>query len=160
MAGPMNIMSGRSRALVRHSAVMIVTAAVLTATSGCAAAARILFAVDTLATVNEIMDSPVGGAPDLTSSTSTSAVIGEAVVDGTGGSGLWIRQEPGGRGITVLDEGRVVDWSCRRDGPRASGPRGTTTHWALVRSVDGNTGFASGAYLLGPSDVATLPPCP
>ncbi len=136
----------------RRTAVLAAAVALVAATSGCAAAARGLLDLDTVATVHDVVDPASGARP--------APGTREAVVDGTGRSGLRLRDEPGGRRITVLAEGTVVQWSCRRTGPTAEGPRGTTDLWARVTSADGDTGFASGAYLRGREDVSALPTCP
>jgi hypothetical protein len=132
----------------RVAAVLAAAAVVVASTSGCAVVARGLVVAETLTTVRDITR-PTSGTRTL-----------EAVVDGTGGDGLRLREEPGGRRIALLEEGEVVRWSCRRTGPSAEGPRGTTTAWARVTSADGETGFASGAYLRGEEDVEALPTCP
>jgi hypothetical protein len=132
----------------RRVAAVLAAAAVVTSSSGCAVVARGLVVAETLTTVRDITR-PTSGTRTL-----------EAVVDGTGGDGLRLREEPGGRRIALLEEGEVVRWSCRRIGPSAEGPRGTTTAWARVTSADGETGFASGAYLRGEEDVEALPSCP
>jgi hypothetical protein len=132
----------------RRVAAVLAAAAVVTSSSGCAVVARGLVVAETLTTVRDITR-PTSGTRTL-----------EAVVDGTGGTGLRLREEPGGRRIALLEEGEVVHWSCRRTGPSAEGPRGTTTAWARVTSADGETGFASGAYLRGEEDVEALPSCP
>lgn len=151
-------MSSAHRRTRRGAAVLAAAAVVVASTSGCAVVARGLLVADTLATVHDVVSRESGPRPVSGARPGPGTL--EAVVDGTGGDGLRLREEPGGRRIALLEEGETVRWSCRRTGPSAEGPRGTTTAWALVTSADGVEGFASGAYLRGEEDVEALPTCP
>jgi hypothetical protein len=69
-------------------------------------------------------------------------IVRRAVVEGTGGNGLYLRESPGGPEITILPEGTnltVVDEPPQTvDG----------LNWLLVRTIAGDEGWVSDTFLI------------
>ncbi len=81
--------------------------------------------------------------PDLPTVTPTSVVC-RAVVQGTGGSGLNLRAEPGGDGLEVLQEQDIVNIVMESPPVQAGG-----TTWVNVRTaITRNQGWVSLNFLL------------
>lgn len=124
---------------LRSVAALLTAAALATSLSGCAMAVRALTLAEGVSALHDLAESPalVTGQRGLV----------EAVVTGTGGEGLWLREQPGAEPLTVLPDGTEVVVDCQTDGPTVEGSMGRTSVWSHVRTPEGDRGYMSNGYL-------------
>lgn len=137
---------------------------IVMALCGCAVvsiAARVLTVTEVVAFVHQFARS---FADDLTPSQlptrSPAPLAGiAAAVTGAGDSSLVLNGAPGAGGLVDFPDGTVVLLLCYREGPRVTGPNGTTPVWNRVRVPDGRTGYMSDAYVDTGSSGPVVPHC-
>ena len=141
----------------RIVALLVCMAMVSLSLSGCAAAARVLTAVDAVSRLHDIIASspPSSAAGPRPSETSKA----HATVFGTRGAGLRLERRPGTGRLSVWPDGSDLTIECAAIGPRISGPGGATSTWSRVTTADGNQGFMSDAYLKITEGTGAVPPC-
>lgn len=131
--------------------------ALATSLSSCAFAGRLLATADAAALIRDVANA----LPDREAhpDRSVEGAGPQAVVTGTGGSGLRLNDRPGADRLDVFPDGTEVTVLCRSVGPTVAGPDGESSAWSLVEAPDGGTGYMSNAYLRPDADNGNVPAC-
>jgi hypothetical protein len=84
---------------------------------------------------------PTATATEIEPTATTTPVICRAIVDGTSGNGLTLRDVPGGQELAILPDGSVL--TVLEDAPAESGG----FNWRKVRLVGGDEGWVAEEFL-------------
>jgi hypothetical protein len=110
-------------------------------------AGRLLTAAGAAASVADILEAGADATPPAR--TAGDRPIVRAVVSGTHGDGLRLRDSPDGERLSAYPDGTVVTVECRVSG----------SSWSYVRTPDGSRGYMADAYLVLDADPGAVPPC-
>lgn len=142
-----------ARHRARGAYALLIVATLVLPTTGCAFVARAITAAEAISLLRDL-----ASAVPTTRTVSGSDVI-DGVIAGTHGSGLRLKDRPGGHRVAAFPDGTKVRIECHTNGPRVTGPTGPTSTWSRVRTPDGRRGYMSDAYLRIDHVDSSVPAC-
>jgi hypothetical protein len=142
-----------TRRIRRAATALLVVATLTLPATGCAVLARVLTTAEAISAVHDLASAP----PVARTVTGGAGISG--IVTGTRGTGLRLKDHPGGHRIAAFPDGTRVTIGCHSSGPRITGPAGATSMWSRVLTPDGRRGYMSEAYLRIDHASSDVPTC-